>query len=629
MYPLIKTRNFWLILAGDILLLFLSHYMAYYLRFDGRIPASQVANLIHTTWWILLIKVCCFYLFRMYRGMWRYTSIHDMLNLLKACVVSSGLIAIVLLITVRFSGFSRGIFIIDFFLTFLLVGGYRLGIRLLYDKSRKGFSFHLLKQRPSDLKRVLLIGAGSAGEKLLREIMENAALSYDVAGFLDDDPQKRGHAIHGVPVLGPIQDIEKIVHKEEIEEIIIAISAVSSNKMRKIVRSCEETGLPCRTLPGIGELIEGKVSVSAIREIRYVDLLGRGPVRLNLEQVENTLTDRTVLVTGGAGSIGSELCRQIIRYNPRRLIIVDINESDLYDLKQELSGGSSKAPIVPVLAPVHVQGLMHRVFQEFTPHVVFHAAAYKHVPMMEIYPREAVFNNILGTEIILSLCVREGVERCVLVSTDKAVRPANVMGASKRFGELLMEAYQQEYGARLMAVRFGNVVGSRGSVVPLFQQQIQRGGPVTVTHPEVTRYFMTIPEACRLILQAGALGRGGEIFVLKMGIPIRIADMAEDLIRLSGHKPHEEIPITFTGLRPGEKLSEELITEGEGIEETEHEHILVLRGQNGLSLAELTEGIQRLIKMAERGDCEKIREELRRMVPEYTLDVDGGNLFSS
>jgi FlaA1/EpsC-like NDP-sugar epimerase len=382
-----KNRNFWIMLSGDTVLILFSYFFAYYLRFDGDIPASSLTNFMQTVIWIVPLKLVCFFFFDLYKGMWRYTSVYDLINLIKACLTSFAIITILLLITVRFHGFARSVFIIDFLLTFVFVGGYRIGVR---------------------------------------------------------------------------------------------------------------------------------------------------------------------------------------------------------------------------------------VFYQYEPHVVFHAAAYKHVPIMETHPWEAVFNNIVGTQTILTLCSKNGVDRCVVVSTDKAVRPTNVMGASKRVDELLAQIYGREYNTRFMAVRFGNVVGSAGSVVPLFRKQIERGGPVTVTHPEVTRYFMTIPEASRLILQAGAIGNGGEIFILKMGIPIRIADMARDIIRLSGFKPDEDIEIKYIGLRPGEKLFEELITEGEGIQDTEHEEIMVLRGDNNISMKELNNHINRLVKLAEACDAKGIKEELKRIVPEYT-----------
>jgi FlaA1/EpsC-like NDP-sugar epimerase len=605
-------------LSGDTVLILFSYFFAYYLRFDGDIPASSLTNFMQTVIWIVPLKLVCFFFFDLYKGMWRYTSVYDLINLIKACLTSFAIITILLLITVRFAGFARSVFIIDFFLTFVFVGGYRIGVRVFYSRMNGRFRFPYMRNTDARMKRLLLIGAGDAGEKLLREIMENRNLHYDVVGFVDDDRSKLNQTIHGVPVLGRLNDIEKIVKTNNVDELIIAIPSASAKEMRHIVNSCESTGLPCKTVPGMGELIEGKVSVSAVREVRYEDLLGRKQVELNIQQIGGYLTDKRVMVTGGAGSIGSELCRQIARFNPAMLIIIDRNESGLYETELDLLAKFPKMQIDSVLGSVQNKGLMHRVFYQYEPHVVFHAAAYKHVPIMETHPWEAVFNNIVGTQTILTLCSKNGVDRCVVVSTDKAVRPTNVMGASKRVDELLAQIYGREYNTRFMAVRFGNVVGSAGSVVPLFRKQIERGGPVTVTHPEVTRYFMTIPEASRLILQAGAIGNGGEIFILKMGIPIRIADMARDIIRLSGFKPDEDIEIKYIGLRPGEKLFEELITEGEGIQDTEHEEIMVLRGDNNISMKELNNHINRLVKLAEACDAKGIKEELKRIVPEYT-----------
>jgi FlaA1/EpsC-like NDP-sugar epimerase len=439
-----------------------------------------------------------------------------------------------------------------------------------------------------------------------------------VKGLVDDDPLRLRRTIHGVPVLGTIEDMERLVKTNNIDEIIIAIPSASAMEMRRIVNACKSTGLPFKTVPAMGELIEGKVSVSAIREVRYEDLLGRKEVRLNIEQIGEYLTDKRVMVTGGVGSIGSELCRQIAPFKPERLIIFDKNESGLYETRLDLLARFPYINVESVLGSVQNRTYMQRAFHEHEPQVVFHAAAYKHVSMMETHPWEAVFNNIVGTETVLTLCSQNGVERCVVVSTDKAVRPTNVMGASKRVDEILAQLHATEYNGRFMAVRFGNVVGSVGSVVPLFQRQIERGGPVTVTHREVTRYFMSIHEASRLILQAGAIGRGGEIFILKMGVPVRILDMARDIIKLSGFTPDEDIEIKEIGLLPGEKLYEELITEGEGIQETEHEEILVLRGNASISIKEMNGHIKRLVKLAEAGDAKGIKEELKEILPEYS-----------
>ena len=595
----------------------LSYYFAYYLRFDGDIPPAYLTRFLYTIIWIVPIKLACFFFFDLYRGMWRYTSIYDLINLSKACLTSSATIAIVLIITIRFIGFPRSVFIIDFLLTFLFVGGFRMGIRLYYHRRNSSKAIPFLQTGDQNSKRLLIIGAGDGGEKLLREISENPNLHYEVAGLIDDNVSKLRQTIHGVPVLGTLNDMGEIAKKREVDEIIIAVQSTSEMEMKRMVNFCENTGLPYKILPALGELIEGKVTVSALREMRYEDLLGRKEVELDMEQIGDYLTEKRVMVTGGAGSIGSELCRQIARFNPAMLLIVDMNESGLYETEVNLLAKFPEMQIVSVLRMVHSKSVMERVFRKHEPQVVFHAAAYKHVPMMEVNPCEAVFNNIIGTQAILFLCLANGVERCVIVSSDKAVRPTNVMGASKRVDEILTQVYARKYNRRFMAVRFGNVVGSVGSVVPLFQKQIERGGPLTVTHPEATRYFMTIPEASSLILQAGAMGKGGEIFILKMGTPIRIVEMARDIISLSGFKPEKEIEIRYIGLRPGEKLHEELITEGEGVMATEHEKILALRG-NSCDPKELNAQIDELLAIARTYDANAIKRKLQEIVPEYT-----------
>lgn len=619
-----KNRNFWIVLLLDAGIVILSYFLGYYLRFDGNISAASMSQWANTVIWIVPVKLACFFILGLYKGMWRYTSLYDLKNLIKACFVGSAVIVSILVIKVRFVGFPRSIFVIDFLLTFLFLSGARVGIRLLFTPGNDRFMFPFFGKRDGDGERLLVVGAGSAGEKLLREIRENSSIKYSVVGLIDDDSRKLNQAIHGVPVLGSVDEIMKISEGEKIDVIIIAISAASAMEMRRIVSACEATGIPCNTVPGVGELIEGKVSVNSIRKVRYEDLLGRRQVRMNMSQVGGYLTDKRVMVTGGVGSIGSELCRQIVRFKPERLVIVDINESGLYEAELDLKSKFPQTKIVPVLSPVQDRHVMTRIFQRENPEVVFHAAAYKHVPMMELHPWEVVFNNIVGTQTILDICSSRKVDRFVLVSTDKAVRPTNVMGASKRVCELMSDIYVKDLGARNMSVRFGNVVYSAGSVVPLFRKQIERGGPVTLTHRDVMRYFMTIPEASRLILQAGAIGDGGEIFILKMGTPVKIADMARDLIRLSGFEPDKEIEIKEIGLRPGEKLFEELITEGEGIQETEHEEIMVLRGDNNISMKQMKKHIKRLVNLAEAGDGKGIREELKRVVPEYRPEDGGG-----
>ena len=613
----LKNRNFWIMILGDAFLLTASCFLAYYLRFDGDISSRELGNFANTVLWIVPLKLVCFYLFGLYRGMWRYTSIEDLKKLISACVTASVIIVLALLFTVRFAGFSRSVFMIDFFLSFLFLGGFRIGVRLYYRPVGANGRISFLRKRPDNLKKILIIGAGAAGEMLKREIDGNTNLHYDVVGFIDDDPYKLKKTIHGVLVLGRLNDIKKIVQTNRIDELIIAIPSASAIEMRQIVDICKGTGIPYKTVPGMGEIIDGRVSVSAVREVRYEDLIHREQSELRMDEIGDYLTGRIVMVSGGPGSIGSELCRQIAPFRPELLVMVDKNESGLYDTKIDLQAQFPYLRVETVLGSVQNKAVMERAFQAYNPQVLFHAAAYKHVPMMENHPWEAVFNNIVGTENMLDISAKNGLQRLVFVSTDKAVRPTSVMGASKRVCELLVHLYANKYNGRFMSVRFGNVVGSIGSVAPLFQRQIKMGGPVTVRDREVTRYFMSIHEAARLILQSGALGTGGEIFILKMGKPVRIIDMARDIIRLSGLRPDEDIEIKETGLLPGEKLYEELITEGEGIQETEHEEIMVLRGNNDISMKEINKHIKRLVKLAEAGDAGGIKEELKEIVPEY------------
>ncbi|MCP4105923.1 MAG: polysaccharide biosynthesis protein [Desulfobacteraceae bacterium] len=611
------NRNFWIMLIADASLISFVYYLAHYIRFDGNIPQGHLTTWSLTATWIVFIKLVSLFIFDMYRGMWRYASIHDMINIVKACLISSCIIMAIIIIIYRFQGFSRGVFIIDFLLTLVFLGGFRMSVRLYYTQNLSGKRVFFSGKARSNIKKILIIGAGRMGESLLREIVQNSKIYYEVTGFIDDDPFKMNQKIHGIPVLGILQDIEEIVKQYAVDEIIIAISSASAIQMRRIVNLCKSVDVPFKTMPNMQELLEGRLNLTTIRNVRYEDLLGREPVCLDMKQIGDCLTDKNVMVTGGAGSIGSELCRQIALFKPEKLIIVDQSESGLYDMELGLLASFPGLKITPVLASVQKKQFMKRIFEKHKPDVVLHAAAYKHVPMMELHPWEAVFNNVIGTRNILELCHKHNVDRFVLVSTDKSVRPTNIMGASKRIAELLTQCYTAKNKARFMAVRFGNVVGSVGSVIPLFKKQIERGGPVTVTHPEVTRYFMTIPEACSLILQAGAIGDGGEIFILKMGVPVRIADMARDMITLSGYEPGRDIEIEYVGLRPGEKLYEELVTFGEDILKTDHEDIMVLNTKDNKSLEEINTCLETLAELAQDGDITGIKKQFKKIVPEY------------
>ncbi len=576
---------------------------------------------------VLIVKIICFYFFDLYSGMWRYTSISDLLNVIKASCASTFIIVILILFSNRFEGFSRSVFLIDLCLTILFIAGFRLIVRLYFEQVSKKKRWrdtirdllkNFLTKGRGNSKNLLIIGAGDCGEKMYREIRDNAALQYNVVGFLDDHPVKIGKKIHGVPVLSSIRDIKEAAKKVQADEALIAIPSASAQQMRRIVDYCKESGITFKTIPGYGELINGRVTINSIREVDFRDLLGREIIKLEEEKIGAYLQEQRVMVTGAGGSIGSELCRQICRYRPDKILLYERAESPLYEIELELKQAFEDVKIVPLLADIQNRCQLEKAFETFRPHTVFHAAAYKHVPMLELQPWKAIENNILGTHNLVDAANRFEVERFVFVSTDKAVRPANVMGASKRVVEVLIQN-QNICGfskTRFMTVRFGNVVGSVGSVVPLFKKQIEKGGPVTVTHPDITRYFMTVPEACQLILQSGAMGQGGEIFLLDMGTPIRIDDMARDLIRLSGFEPDVDIKIKYIGLRPGEKLYEELITEGEGIMPTSHHKIMVLKGTE-CNLQVLNHRIIELADLASNQATEPIKEKLKQILPEY------------
>ncbi len=619
-------RNFVTILLVDALLLAASWYSAYLLRFNFEIPLQTRKVMLHVLPFIVGIKILCFYFFDLYQGMWRYTGITDLWNIIKAVSLSSLIMASLILFIHGFSGFARSIFIIDWTLTILFVSGYRVSVRLFFwlgsgDNSARISTarlFNFSRNAKPQGKNLLIIGAGDCGEHIYREIRENPRLRYNVIGFIDDEPAKVGKKIHGTPVLGKTSELNKIVPRFKADEALIAIPSSTSQEMRNIVSELEQSGVPYKTVPGMGELIDGKVSVKSIRDVAYRDLLGREVIRLEEELIGGYIERARVLVTGAGGSIGSELCRQICRFRPEAIILYERAESALYDIELELKEAFPYIDTIPVLADIQDRTQLSHAFSANRPGVVFHAAAYKHVPMMELQPWKAVINNILGTQNVIDVSSMYSVERFVFVSTDKAVRPSNVMGASKRVAELFVQGqqYWNDSSTRFVIVRFGNVVGSIGSVVPLFRKQIEKGGPVTVTHPDVTRYFMTIPEACQLILQAGAMGKGGEIFILDMGTPVKIADMARDLIRLSGLEPDTDIRIEYIGLRPGEKLYEELITEGENIVPTSHEKIMVLRG-GPYDRVKLNGKVGELSRLAGEQDAEGIRLKLKEIIPEY------------
>jgi FlaA1/EpsC-like NDP-sugar epimerase len=628
LWNLLLKVNFWFVLLVDITLIVSAHFLAYMVRFDWEI-VREIPKIISLLPLLIITKIVVFYIFGLYRGMWRYTSIADLKNIARAVAVSSGFIVTFVVYFNRFYGFSRSVFFMDGVFTFLLICFHRGTIRYLLQNKDLISSF-VQNNEKKGKKKLLLIGAGAAAEKVIREIMDNVSVLYEVVGLVDDNPRKHGLKIHGIPVVGGVDKLKECIARTRAEEILITVASATGEQMKRIVEACQKSKTTFKVLPSIGEIIKGKLSVTLMREIAYKDLLGRPAVHLDQKEIGRYLTGQTVLITGAGGSIGSELCRQIIKFDPKKIILVDAGEANLYKTQMELQYEHHFHDYIPVLCKIQNKNLLDALFCEYAPSVVFHAAAYKHVPLIETNPWEAVFNNVFATRNLIETALFHKTERFVIVSTDKAVRPTNVMGASKRLTELLMLAYCYEYRdtTTFMAVRFGNVLGSSGSVIPLFKRQIEKGGPVTVTDPEMTRYFMSIEEAAQLILQAGAMGTGGEIFLLKMGIPIKIANLAHDLIKLMGYEPETEIKIVYTGLRPGEKLYEELITEGEGIVRTKHEKIMVLHG-DGKPCYEMEKLLHELAGKAKAHDGKGIKEVLKKIIPEYTPDFEARSIIGS
>jgi FlaA1/EpsC-like NDP-sugar epimerase len=546
-----------------------AYWLAFALRFNFTIPDMHLGMFYKTLPAIIIIRIVCFHFLGLYAGVWRYASMNDLVRIIKATVIGSCIFVSYIGLVYHWIDFSRSVFIIDWFIIVFLVGG----SRFLYRLFRESYPVRVNR----DKKRVIIVGAGRAGEMLLREMKQNSRMGYDSVGFLDDDQAKRGMRIHGVSVLGKIDDLAHIVDKKQVEEAIIAIPSLTGKEMRHIIGLCEAAGIACRTVPAISDILNGTVHVNQIREIRIEDVLGREYVELNEEQIRQYLTGKRVLVIGAAGSIGSELCRQIMKMKPELLILYERVENEIYRINMEFSQVFDSKKYEMVLGDILDMERLQWTMETYKPEVVFHAAAYKHVPIMEAHPGLAIKNNIEGTYNVVKESVRSGVDKFVLISTDKAVRPANVMGATKRIAELICQGMNGENKTKFIAVRFGNVLNSAGSVIPLFKDQILRGGPVTVTHPEMTRYFMSIPEAAQLVMQAGAMGKGGEIFVLDMGEPVKITDLAHDMVRLMGLKVGDDIDIVYTGLRPGEKLHEELVCEEEQSIKTMHGKITLVK----------------------------------------------------
>ncbi len=581
---------------------------AFLVRFDFDLPAAEWDRFLRTLPLILLVRMVVFAWFHLYEGLWRYVSMRDILAILKAATLSSVVLSAGVLLFFR-EGFPWSVLFLDWVLCLALVGGIRLSLRAYRESSRK--------YRQTNCRRTIIVGAGDAGEMLVREIERSLTLNYEVAGFVDDDPRKQGRRIHGIQVLGTIDQLPDLCLSRRVQELLIAIPSATGQEMRRIVCACRATRVDFKTIPNLGELMENPSILPAVRRVNITDLLRRDPVRIDHGEVERFVRGKRVLVTGAGGSIGSELCRQIARFGPERLVILDQAENSLFFLDLELRGKFPRVRLHPTIADVTDESRIRQLFGWEKPQVVFHAAAHKHVPLMEQNKGEAIKNNVQGTVVVVNAACDEGAEDFVLISTDKAVRPCSIMGATKRLAEVYVQALNSQGRTRFITVRFGNVLGSEGSVLQIFQRQIEAGGPVTVTHPDMKRYFMTISEACQLVLQAATQGKGGEIFVLDMGDPINIVDLAKDLIALSGLDPEKDIEIKFIGPRPGEKIFEELLNSETRIVPTPHEKILVVEA-DPTDYGTLWAGIQELVKYADAGEEAMLLRKLRALVPEYT-----------
>ncbi len=603
----------------DLLLVCSSLTLAYLLRFDFRIPDQEIPFFIHWLLVGLFVKPALFIIMGFYKSLWRYASLQDAVEIFKGVVLASVLTVIAIFTISHFTPIPRSVFFLDGFILFTFMAGSRLGWRAWRETG--------LLRRSGNGPRTLIVGAGDAGNLLLKEIRRQKNPPYNVVGFIDDDAVKYGMRVQGVPVIGTTADLQTSIRDLQIEDVIIAIPTAAGKTIRQIIKSCEHCKIRFKILPALAELIDGRITTSHIRDINIEDLLGREQIRLDESEIRNYLGGKRVMVTGAAGSIGSEICRQLAKFMPAKLILLDSAETPLYHIEKDLLERFPELLLIPVLADIRHPERLDYVFESFKPEVIFHAAAFKHVPMMEYNPVEAITNNIAGTRNLAEKAHSYGVSNFVMVSTDKAVNPTNIMGASKRAAEIFVQSLAQNSRTTFTTVRFGNVLGSNGSVIPLFMEQIKKGGPVTITHPDVVRFFMTIPEAAQLVLQAGCIGKGGEIFLLDMGEPVKIIDLAEELIRLSGFTPHEEIEIIYSGLRPGEKLYEELLISGEGIKPTSHHKIKVL-GPVNHDFAQVSAELDALMLSARDSRLDNIMTGLKELVPEFKPQYDDNDSYS-
>jgi len=614
-----KRRAFFIL--ADISLISLSMYISFWLRYDGKIPELYSRNLLIYIGLAVIAKMSLITAFGLYKVTWRFFGLKELLQLAEAITVAFFLMAIVMFFFKPFGAFTqfpRSILLLDFNFTVGLLGALRISKRVYreYQYRRTGLT--------QGKTRVLVIGAGSAGAQIVRDMLDSRKSSHFPIGFIDDDESKQGMLIHGVKVLGKREDIPKILAGNDIDEILIALPSARSNDIREIVELIRKTGKGKKTkvLPGIHDVIEGRVSLTDIKDIEVEDLLGRDPVKIDFEKIRVFLKGKRVLVSGAGGSIGGELARTIASYEPARLILLDNDETELFNIVNRMKG--IKPDLIPVVGSIRDQAKIGWIFEKMRPEVVLHAAALKHVPILEHYPDEAVKTNVRGTRIMGEAAMRYGTEQFVNISTDKAINPTSVMGATKRVCEEVLKVLNSMNGTRFISVRFGNVLGSRGSVIPLFKEQIRKGGPVTVTHVEMKRYFMAVSEAVLLVLEAAATGQGGEAYILDMGELIKIDDLARDMIRLSGLEPDVDIPIIYTGLRSGEKLVEEFLGAEEGTEKTENEKIFRAKNSKAVDAAKTWQAVDRLIDCALDGKYQRemIIKILKEIIPTYKPDMD-------
>ena len=599
-------------LVSDIFLISLSVWLAFLVRFEGQIPNHYFLNIGGIILLALIITIPIFYFFKLYYFSWSYVSLEELISLVKATTLSFLLLTafyFVLKDYTIFSGFPRSILFISYFLIFIFCGAARFSKRIYF--------YLFQKKEVKGKEKTLIVGAGDAGEQILRSIQSSFDAPYEAVGFIDDNKLKQGNLIHGIRVLGKVENIPDIVKKQDIKGMIIALPSADSNIIKKAAETGRMSGLKnIKIIPSITEIINGKVSIRDLRNVQMEDLLGRKQVSLNEAAITNFIQGKRVLITGAAGSIGSELCRQIAKFKPSLLLLLDQDETGIFNISEEIKSKFPALNFSFIVADIRDEQKIGQIFEKFKLEIIFHAAAYKHVPLMENQPDEAVKNNIFGTKTIANVALKHNIEKFIFISTDKAVNPSSIMGATKRVGEMLCQSLNQENSTKFISVRFGNVLDSRGSVIPIFREQIKRGGPVEITHSKMKRYFMVTSEACLLVMQAGAMGRGGEVFVLDMGEPIKILDLAKEMIRFSGFEPDKDIPIVFTGARPGEKFFEELLTAEEGTVATQNQKIFMAK-LSETNKEKINESLRNLEKAIKKFDQKEIKSILKELVPTY------------